>query len=352
MKLVTFKQTFVPLLGRYWIDSIDIPVEQYDTNKHYTKKDYSFIVTLSDLHSDKALYNDVMLLVSQGFTVIIDNTWERIDKNNLFSWLQAENVTILSNVKIDSLEHFNVIEVPRFFWFNEYLTCKYHGLDKLYSPRRDSKINRFLMPIARSRWSRRIAMDRLLKHDPVYSYVDQGKMLSIAQTETNLVVQIGNYNQRDFNSDWYDQTAFSVVCETNCDIADCDKELFDETASTETITYCEQRADLTSAPFITEKTFKPLAFSHPFMVLGQVQTLEFLRQNQFQTFSCVFDESYDNNPSFFERLNIIDNNIKQFTNSKLVEEICEYNRHQFYSTHVDQLIREDLLDPLNEAIYG
>lgn len=45
--------------------------------------------------------------------------------------------------------------------------------------------------------------------------------------------------------------------------------------------------------FITEKTYRPIYFKHPFIMLGVKGTLAGLRKYGFKTFSPYFDESYD-----------------------------------------------------------
>lgn len=66
---------------------------------------------------------------------------------------------------------------------------------------------------------------------------------------------------------FYDQTYFSVVSET------C---FFDDVGR-----------------FLTEKTFKPVAHRHPFILLAPARTLEFLRSQKYKTFHPYIDESYD-----------------------------------------------------------
>lgn len=45
--------------------------------------------------------------------------------------------------------------------------------------------------------------------------------------------------------------------------------------------------------FITEKTYRPLANARPFVVLGPVHTLSFLKSLRFLTFPSIIDEAYD-----------------------------------------------------------
>lgn len=56
---------------------------------------------------------------------------------------------------------------------------------------------------------------------------------------------------------------------------------------------CETYIDENWDPFFTEKTFKPLAYGHPFMVHSSAGALKLLRQLGFETFPEIFDESYD-----------------------------------------------------------
>lgn len=45
--------------------------------------------------------------------------------------------------------------------------------------------------------------------------------------------------------------------------------------------------------FITEKTFRPIYFKHPFVMLGVKGSLSGLKEHGYKTFSPYFDESYD-----------------------------------------------------------
>lgn len=45
--------------------------------------------------------------------------------------------------------------------------------------------------------------------------------------------------------------------------------------------------------FLTEKTFKPILFKKPFIIVGQPGILYHLQQNGYKTFNTLWDESYD-----------------------------------------------------------
>lgn len=61
--------------------------------------------------------------------------------------------------------------------------------------------------------------------------------------------------------------------------------------------------------FITEKTYRPIAFGNLFLIIGEPFTLKTLKRNGFLTFDNVFDESYDTEINFFKRWEIIKDNI-------------------------------------------
>lgn len=91
--------------------------------------------------------------------------------------------------------------------------------------------------------------------------------------------------------------------------------------------------------FLTEKTFKPIVFYHPFLVWGQPGILKKLKSFGYQTFPEMFDESYDDITDNQQRLTMILNQVEQFINLDKTEkdkrflsvlEKLEYNRNLFY----------------------
>jgi len=80
--------------------------------------------------------------------------------------------------------------------------------------------------------------------------------------------------------------------------------------------------------FVTEKTFKPIAIGHPFMIYGCKGILEYLRSQGYKTFSNLFDETYDKVDNEVIRLNLI------------LDEIEKFSKH---STEVKQRMYKDAL---------
>jgi hypothetical protein len=130
--------------------------------------------------------------------------------------------------------------------------------------------------------------------------------------------------QRYFNPAWYDSTHFSIVVETEVD-----------------------------APkiFVTEKTFKPMAFQHPFVVMGQAGHLNYLHTQGFETYSNLFDQSYDAIADWHTRLAAVVATIKNFTMQPydtLTQQKIAHNHARFYNL---DLVKSRLVTELITPIY-
>lgn len=96
-------------------------------------------------------------------------------------------------------------------------------------------------------------------------------------------------------------------------------------------------ADTDMTVFISEKTFKPIAAMHPFIILGNRGSLVKLRELGYKTFNGFIDESYDSLPTF-ERMSAIIIALKKIQEipDKLawyrsMQEILEHNYQTFIS---------------------
>lgn len=92
--------------------------------------------------------------------------------------------------------------------------------------------------------------------------------------------------------------------------------------------------------FLTEKIMKPIAYKHPFIMIGTPYSLEFLRDLGYKTFSPIFDESYDQEVSDSRRMYkiltlvgyICKLNQKELRELSLdCKEICNYNYKKLLS---------------------
>ena len=101
---------------------------------------------------------------------------------------------------------------------------------------------------------------------------------------------------------------------------------------------------------LTEKTLRPIACGHPFILAATQGSLEYLRDYGFKTFDNIIDETYDTIADPAQRLEAILIEMKriatlphdskqQFYDS--LRSIAEYNRQRFFSVEWhDQLITE------------
>lgn len=102
-------------------------------------------------------------------------------------------------------------------------------------------------------------------------------------------------------------------------------------------------ADQSSGTFLTEKTFKPIKFGQPFIIIGPAHSLKLLRSLGYKTFDNVIDNSYDSVEDNTERwvkvrdtiLKIKKENLKTLFD-KCYEDII-YNQYHFTSRIKDNL---------------
>lgn len=84
--------------------------------------------------------------------------------------------------------------------------------------------------------------------------------------------------------------------------------------------------------YVSEKTWKPISFFHPFILVGNPKSLEFLKKFGFKTFHPFIDESYDLVFDNTERFSIIEKEIIRIGNMS-IDEI-----HEWYWNMKDILI--------------
>ena len=248
--------------------------------------------------------------LNDGYKIVIDNLWDPH---------QLKNYQHLFN------EHCFVLENQKWFWLHESLTLRPRDRCKNYQPNRTYQ-NLALLPLLMSRPHR----DQLLIHlseildQIIWSYVEHGRRLP---NDPDIV------QDRHFNPEWYDNTYFSIVSETLVNVINPpDRHL----------------------PFVTEKTFKPIAYRHPFVVAAQPGHLQYIRNLGFETFDNLFDEGYDSIADWSLRLTSIINTIKQFKKQpydKLTLHKIEHNYNRFFNKSLvdSQFINEILFPIINYA---
>ena len=110
---------------------------------------------------------------------------------------------------------------------------------------------------------------------------------------------------------------------------------------------------------LTEKIFKPIVARQPFVLLGCVNNLKYLRSYGFKTFDAWWDESYDSIEDPIERLQAvvkIINDICAMSNEDLtamlraMQHVLDYNYNRFYSKEFVDYCWRELTDNLRESL--
>ena len=254
--------------------------------------------------------------------VIVDALWE----SNTGKWqgcsaVAPDNHLLFYGNQLNSYQD-NLKFVPNWFWYNESLWYAHRGYNN-YQPQRTYQ-RKMLIPSGKDRGWRLEALDYLKPwlEQSYWSNVSHGIFLPGTTSAKRM-------DHRWFNADWYDHTYFSIVLES--------------------IRSWEERTC-----FLTEKTYKPIAFCHPFMLVGATGCLALLRQQGFETFDNLFDESYDLQDDFDAKMKIIVENISRFEwqpHDVWTEARLAYNRDRFYDHDlVRSLIVQDIIEPMMEYI--
>jgi hypothetical protein len=258
------------------------------------------------LNTDATWYRPYL---DRGYKLIVDHFWD-------------SNITEVSTVT-DRL----TIRNKNWLWYNESLWYRHLGYHN-YIPNKQYK-HAFLMLMHLKR-NHRDQILHALKNEldsALYSYVAEGITL-----DNDLSYAHGDW-QRYFNPTWYDTTEFSVVVES-----------------------------MTSSPtWVSEKTFKPIAYQHPFIIWGSAGTLQYLKEQGFETFDHVINESYDNCTVPYKRLHhVVDiikiltekfnNGIRSFDDSVTKEKLKHNHQRFFDQTLVQQRINDEIVRELLDFI--
>lgn len=161
---------------------------------------------------------------------------------------------------------------PNWMWYNTAMLAVDHGYHT-YFPK-PNYTHTFLCLMNKTRDHRDAVLAGLapeLAHAR-WSYVDRGHSIGDANERATSV-----FWEFYMNPQWYDSTVWSFVVES----------WMRSDNFFANPTYPNYRTE------ISEKSYKPLAWFHPMIVCGSVDTLKFLRSQGFETFDNLWSEDYD-----------------------------------------------------------
>ena len=284
-----------PFLESIWKKYILI--EEYDSNKKYNPATHIFWTGCLNKNKWYASHYE------DGCKVIIDHLWESdIDEPSTVS------------------DGICTLRCRNWIWYNESLWYKSLGYDK-YVPNKTYN-NSFLMLMNLQRPHRDDIIKRVNLTDAIYSYVGHGITLDDDMEHVD-------HWQRHLSSTWYNNTSFSLVVETT----------------------------VNQTTFISEKTFKPLAYYHPFVVLGSPNTLTYLHELGFQTFDYLYNEEYDKILDYNQRIDaicdLVDSMVQHhktmFTNSR-TREVLKHNHDLFFNDSIEQRFVNDIITQILDFV--
>lgn len=316
-----------------WSDQIEI--EYFDVNATYSAD----TVFYYDMYGP--LQEHIKPQLAAGHKIIYDAKNEHY-LNPSKSWIVKEfqqhpgqGMFIISGHTPDIIPGIQVVATPYWYWIMDqpnFRDYKYH--DYVQQPRHQY---RFFMQLSLQRQDRDQLFRQIepIRHLGLYSYRSQGINLpNDVDSDT-----VHNW-QRYMNWDWINACSITLVVESNLD---------DRDFTGISITRNNNR-------FICEKTYKPLAYGHAFLMAGNCGNLSHVREQGFETFPELWDESYDELSLYTDRIARLMDIIKQFDpaalNQPRVQQKIAHNRARFFDgALVQQLQKETIIDPVLRFVH-
>jgi hypothetical protein len=291
-------------------------LEEYDPTKSYNRAECVLMVRLVN----KDLWWQP--LQQQGFKMIIDNSHEVPEAVTQF-WVPVTDPRYLEHKPVP--ESAFVLNVPDYCWYLE-SARRWKSGHHLYSPRPQYKY-KALLTMNREKPHRTELLTQLNSEldQCLWSYVQQGHLMP------NDVIGPPEIWERYINTDWYDQCCFSIVAESMAEPFVADR-----------------------VPLISEKTWKAVSMQHPFMVVGELGTLEHMHRLGFETFENIWDESYDHTQDIKQRVAQVVANVVQYTKEPLDQltlQKIQHNHARFYDqTAITQAVVKHIINPIYEYV--
>lgn len=251
----------------------------------------------------------------------------------------AQHLFLISANGASAVNGLNVSAVPNYFWWELQKEYKHNGYNS-YQPAPTHQ-KKFFCQIRLIKAWRDVLVEKIapLLDQGLYSYVERNIFLPGDMPSDIHERQHGF--QRYVNTEWYNQTDFTLTVESSALPADSDPH------------YVQLIKD--HGVFLSEKSYKPLGMLHPFMIAGQPGILNCVKQSGFETFPELWDESYDDEHDFLKRIDHIIKNIEQFDHrmldNSIVQDKLKFNRNRFFDQNiVNEKMQQQIIDPVLKFI--
>jgi len=288
------------------------PVEFFDPNLVYPNA----TVFYYDLYGP---YHDMIVSdLHQGHRVIFDAKNEHYvhnDKHWVFEQFcqhPGQGCFVISGAKADHVPGVKIIATPYWYWILDQRNLMVLKIDQHVRNWQIQK--KFFMSLGLHRVERDYLWERLgsLLHDSLHSYRHKNIFLADDCADDHVMWQ------RYINPKSMDSTAFTLAVET----------YVDETRTTGFSLTCDNNH------FLCEKTYKPLAAQHPLLMVSSPGNLAYMRDQGFESFPELFDESYDRILDWQQRVDRIVEIVRDFevasVEQPIVREKIRHNRAHFF----------------------
>ncbi|CAB4133696.1 hypothetical protein UFOVP257_418 [uncultured Caudovirales phage] len=275
--------------------------------EEYPKKDCALWIEFSLV--DQEWYKPY---IADGYKLIIDHFWD--------SYVEEPSITESNSL---------TLRAKNFVWWNFAIWWLDHYRDVEFDFTKNAD-HFFLMLLRKDRRHRTNLYEIMTPFldSSLYSYMERG--VSIQE-------DVGTDPVIDVNGKWYQHTHFSLVSET----------------------WVVQHEQYPT--FISEKTFKPIAWQHPFITFGVPNTLTYLHESGFETFGHIIDESYDKIIDVTLRLQkifeIVSELYKDYLSGKnlfsdhVTKEKLIHNYYHFYNKELlHKMFYDEVVTVLNEFL--
>jgi hypothetical protein len=328
-----YRRDIAPMWFTQWMPE-GYPIEFFDPEKTYSVD----TVFYYDMYGGK--WEELIeIFLERGHKIIYDAKNEHyvpIAKQwvlDAFKRYPGQGMISISGDRAVDITGVNIQATPYWYWIVDQDNFRRYKLHHFHPQARyDYK---FFMTMSLARPDRDYLYEKLqpVLSESLHSYRAHGKYLPEDSNDDSW--------QRYINPSWLERSCFTLVVETY---------LQDDRPTGLTLTK-------DSNWFLCEKTYKPLATQHPFILASTYKNLSYVRQQGFETFPELWDESYDDVPNWTQRIQRIVEIIKEIEinsfDTAIVQEKLKYNQARFFDSElVKQLCDQTVIQPIIEFANG
>jgi hypothetical protein len=309
----------------------ECPIEYFDPTTTYSTDTVFYYDMYGPCHEH------IVQQLAQGQRVIFDAKNEHYVHDHR-QWVMdaflahpGQGMFLISGDSAIDIPGVAIVATPYWYWITDQPNFAMFGLDQFVPL--PNPVYQFFMNINLCRPDRDYLYNALgnLVNNSIHSYRARGRMLPNDSDHPGW--------QRYVNTDWINSTGFTLTVETFID---------DQSSSGYSLTHNNN--------FLTEKSYKPIAAQHPFIMASTAGNLANLRSQGFETFPELFDESYDDIADWRARMNRIVEIVRDFDlgslNQVRVREKIRHNHARFFNTALtEHLCATTIINPILEFIH-